>query len=147
MPRTGDGFGSSRAAHGATTADPTWSQWSCAKASGRTETSVSRRDRELCCAAAFFGPPAAQVVTNGATNDPRRRHHVEAVEQAEPAQKPFGEHGIAFGGAEELVEQLADRLVPARCGAAGLLQGVVADRVHRPHRKRGLGGGSIEFAG
>ena len=39
-------------------------------------------------------------------------HHVEAVQQREPAQKPFGENGIGLGRAEELVEQVAHRPVP-----------------------------------
>lgn len=61
------------------------------------------------------------LVPNGAADQPRRRDHVEAVEQAEPAQKPFGQSGIRLRGAEELIEQPADRFVPpghrgaARC--------------------------------
>jgi hypothetical protein len=43
-------------------------------------------------------------VADGPADQTHRRDHVEAVEQAEPAQKPFGENGIRLGCAEELVE-------------------------------------------
>ena len=43
---------------------------------------------------------------------PRRRDHVQAVQQRESAQKPFGENGIGLRRAEELVEQAAHRPVP-----------------------------------
>ena len=57
--------------------------------------------------AASLGQPQPHVVPDGAADQACRRHHVEAVEQAEPAQKPFGQNGIRLGGAEELVEQAA----------------------------------------
>ena len=61
-------------------------------------------------AARFSAQEQPHVVPNGPADELHRRHHVEAVQQAEPAQKPFGENGIRLGRAEELVEQ------PARPG-------------------------------
>jgi hypothetical protein len=52
-----------------------------------------------------LAPPQPQVVCDGAADDARRRDHIEAVQQREAAQKPFGKNGFGFGGAEELVEQ------------------------------------------
>ena len=45
-----------------------------------------------------------------AAEDRRWRHHVEGVEQAEAAQKPFRENRIGLGSPKELVEERADRL-------------------------------------
>ena len=75
------------------------------------------------------------------------RDHVQAVEQTEPPQEPFGQNGFGLGGAEELVEQPANGSVPPRHRPAGVVERLIADRVHRPHRVGGLGGGTVQLAG
>ena len=51
------------------------------------------------------------------------RHHVEAVQQAESAQEPLGQHGVGLRRTEELVEQAAHRLVPPARVAGRVVQG------------------------
>ena len=70
----------------------------------------------------FSASEQPHVVPDGAADQLHRRDHVEAVQQAEPAQKPFGQNGIGLGGAEELVEQLAHRAVPPRHRPGGPVQ-------------------------
>jgi hypothetical protein len=80
-----------------------------------------------------------------AADDPCVGDHVQAVEQTEPAQKPFGQNGFRFGRTEELLEQTADRSVPPRHLSAGVVEHRIADRVHGPHRIRRLGGGAVQL--
>src|SRR3954452_16243018 len=65
----------------------------------------------------------AHVVPDGPAHQARGRNHVETVQQADAAQKPFGKNGIRLGGAEELVEQVADGLVPPARVPGGVVQG------------------------
>ena len=103
--------------------------------------------------AATFGPsrtalgePQPHVVPDSATDQPGRRDHVQAVQQRESAQKPFGENRIGLRRAEELVEQAAHRPEPPGRRPGGMVEFVIADRGHHPHRVGGLGGGPIHLA-
>jgi hypothetical protein len=61
-----------------------------------------------------LGPPQPQVVADGAADGPRRRDHVEAVEQAEPAQKPFGQNGIRTHQSTGMLAREVDRIAATR---------------------------------
>src|ERR1700736_6975723 len=63
---------------------------------------------------AALSEPQPHVVPNSAADQPRSRDHVQAVQQRESAQKPFGENGIGLSRTEELVEQVPHRAVPPR---------------------------------
>jgi len=74
-------------------------------------------------------------VPDGTAHQPQRRRHVQAVQQAEPAQEPLAQHGFGLGRPEELVEQVAHRAIPRRPLAGRPVQDVIADRIHVPHRE------------
>src|SRR6202022_2960980 len=69
-----------------------------------------------------IGEPQSHVVPDGAADQLCRRDHIQAVKQTEPAQKPFGQNGIRLRGTEELIEQIANRLVPPLGLAGGVVQ-------------------------
>ena len=76
----------------------------------------------------------------------RRRHHVEAVQQAEPAQKPFGENrSVSAAPRNWSKSPPTGRTTTAL--ARWRVHHQVADGVHRPHRERRLRRRRVEFAG
>src|SRR5271165_4240055 len=84
--------------------------------------------------AAAIGPPRAalcepqpHVVSDSTTDQRGSGHHVEAVQQRKPPQKPFGENGIGLSRTEELVEQAANRPVPPGRRPGRMVEFMVAD--------------------